>query len=646
MTVVNTTSKIRANGNGSVVAFVFSFNVADETELEVSKIDTSVSPEVATLQTLTTDYTVALNTDSEGGTVTFVVAPLSTEDSFIKRVNTLDQATDIPKESNFPEESLENALDKLTKLVQQLQEQMDRALTLPETSSSSTPELPEPSTGKGLVWDANGNLINSTDDFNDIVTDAAASAAAALVSQNAAAASAVTAANEASAAAVSAAAALVSETNAAASAAGVNLPSIQAGDSGKILSVKATEDGYELGGAPVKFSSTDNNNVVEIDNNGTGRVLSITQDGDLAANGGVKILQTVSDAHDLVVIQKMSAVSSGGNGDVLVVTQNSTDGGRGLKVTNYGTLQAILVANEGAGMGVYIQQSKVLAAGNQGLSIYSNVANVNGDSALVKSHQDNSSSSEPAVEVVNDGSAPAVEVNMTNTDNVAIEITIQAAGRGHINMNPVGSASGTTEGMLYMDNDGIMYIRSNSAFAACNAAADFSELMECIGDGGTYEDGDVIVLTDNKKVTKSSSPYQLSVIGVVSEKKGRSRFIIDRSDRPYSLPKNIQKKIAAGEPLDKQEKKRKLWFGKTFKELNFNIVQVGLIGLVDCKVCSDGGDIEIGDLLVSSSLPGFAMKANITSFNQLPAIIGKARESLQFTGGNSTGKIAIIVGVK
>lgn len=239
MTISNTDNKTRVGGNGSVVAFSFSFSILDESELQVSKIDTSVSPEVATLQVITTDYTVAINTDSEGGTVTYIVAPTADEDSFIKRVNTLDQLTDIPRESNFPEESMENALDKLTKIVIQLNETLGRAVLLPEFSLSSSPELPEPDEGKGILWDASGNFVNTSEKLEDLIAAAAASAAAAAASAAAASASAAAAAasaaaasasastastkaNEAdasaSAAVISAAAALASEVAAAASA--------------------------------------------------------------------------------------------------------------------------------------------------------------------------------------------------------------------------------------------------------------------------------------------------------------------------------------------------------------------------------------------------------------------------------------------
>jgi hypothetical protein len=161
-----------------------------------------------------------------------------------------------------------------------------------------------------------------------------------------------------------------------------------------------------------------------------------------------------------------------------------------------------------------------------------------------------------------------------------------------------------------------------------------------------YEDGDVIVLAANLKVKKSSVKYDKAFIGILNETKGP--FKIDRTNRPYVFDKKrkdkaLKKSINA---RNKYEKRNLLQEGKTFEQINKNTVQVSLIGLVDCKVNDEGGDIAIGDLLTSSSTSGIAMKANPTTFDQMSAIIGKARENINFTSVVKTGKIAILVGVK
>jgi hypothetical protein len=50
---------------------------------------------------------------------------------------------------------------------------------------------------------------------------------------------------------------------------------------------------------------------------------------------------------------------------------------------------------------------------------------------------------------------------------------------------------------------------------------------------------------------------------------------------------------------------------------------VALCGLVAVRVCSDGGPIGVGDLLVSARRPGTAMRAR-DGYRALGAVVGKA----------------------
>lgn len=159
MTVENLTNKVREDGNGSKTAFTFSFEVFDEAELEVYKVVKATG--VATLQTITTDYTVSLNTSSPGGTVTYVTAPSALQESFIKRVVPLTQETDIPNVGGIREEQIENQFDRAVMVDQQLQEQIDRCPKLPDTSTLSGLELPTPEASKYLGWNADGDELEN-----------------------------------------------------------------------------------------------------------------------------------------------------------------------------------------------------------------------------------------------------------------------------------------------------------------------------------------------------------------------------------------------------------------------------------------------------------------------------------------------------
>ena len=73
-------------------------------------------------------------------------------------------------------------------------------------------------------------------------------------------------------------------------------------------------------------------------------------------------------------------------------------------------------------------------------------------------------------------------------------------------------------------------------------------------------------------------------------------------------------------------------------------VPVAIVGIVPTLVTTESGPIEVGDLLVTSSTPGHAMKAQPATIDGMEiyptgAILGKALESLD----SGTGVIKILV---
>ncbi|MGH9603489.1 MAG: hypothetical protein ACRD24_14005 [Terriglobales bacterium] len=57
-------------------------------------------------------------------------------------------------------------------------------------------------------------------------------------------------------------------------------------------------------------------------------------------------------------------------------------------------------------------------------------------------------------------------------------------------------------------------------------------------------------------------------------------------------------------------------------------VPLALVGVVPCKVTAENGSIKIGDLLVTSSAPGYAMKGTDRT-RMVGAVVGKALEPLR-----------------
>ena len=163
MTVSSTTSRNEYNGNGVTDTFAYTFRILNQAHIAVYVDDV--------LQTISTDYTISGVGVDGGGSVEFTSPPVTgTANVIFIRSVPLTQETDYVENDPFPAESHETALDKLTMIVQQQQEQIDRTLRLPVTGTFSNVAVPSPDAGKALLWNATEDaLINSTNDFDNIV---------------------------------------------------------------------------------------------------------------------------------------------------------------------------------------------------------------------------------------------------------------------------------------------------------------------------------------------------------------------------------------------------------------------------------------------------------------------------------------------
>ena len=272
MTISTTTIKNSYSGNGSTTTFNYTFKITDQDDLEVI-IRASTGTE--TVKTITTHYTVTGVGNAGGGTVVFTAGniPITGETIVIRRATPQTQATDYLANDPFPAESHEDALDKLTSITQELQEEVDRSIKLSRTNTMTSTEFTVGASDRAnkiLAFDGSGeiqvtqelgtyqgdwsasttyyvrDLVKDTSTNNificnaqhtssgsqplttntdsakwDLIVDAASatsSATAAAASATAAAASATAAASSASAAATSESNASTSETNAATSA--------------------------------------------------------------------------------------------------------------------------------------------------------------------------------------------------------------------------------------------------------------------------------------------------------------------------------------------------------------------------------------------------------------------------------------------
>jgi hypothetical protein len=158
-TVTIETNRVQYNCNGTTTAYTYPFEILEDDDLLV--IATTSSGVESTL-VLNTDYTVAGEGTSTGGTLTLTAGskcPSGYTLTMLRNVE-LQQQTDYVDGASFSAESLENAIDKQTLIQQQQQEQLNRALKV-EKSSTLTDLKVIPQGGKVIGFDAAGTGLTT-----------------------------------------------------------------------------------------------------------------------------------------------------------------------------------------------------------------------------------------------------------------------------------------------------------------------------------------------------------------------------------------------------------------------------------------------------------------------------------------------------
>jgi len=156
--------------------------------------------------------------------------------------------------------------------------------------------------------------------------------------------------------------------------------------------------------------------------------------------------------------------------------------------------------------------------------------------------------------------------------------------------------SGHNPGGLAGYFDGDVVVTGDIRLINADCAEDFDVTEET-------EPGEVMVLTETDLLQPCTKAYDKKVVGVIS---GAGNY------KP-------------GIVLDKQN-------------TGANRKPIAMMGKVYCKVDADISPIETGDMLTTSNIPGYAMKA-IDPFKAFGAVIGKALASLS----EGKGLIPILV---
>jgi hypothetical protein len=394
-------------------------------------------------------------------------------------------------------------------------------------------------------------------------------------------------------------------------------------------SVRSDTAGYALNAAPfaLPYSGTNSgtNDAFSISNSGTGSGVNISLTNAGSGARGINVLHNG-------VGPGVFATSAGGNALWGITSSISAAGVIG--DNTFG--EAVVGRNRGGnGVGAVVGRNDSSGYGVRGFNTRSGIgvlgqAGISGGTGVAGKFENvNASNSSDALQVSTNGTGRACLVTAGGTGTFTTAATqvenfktsgeaVWMRSASASNTAPViklhkhpSSSANFVDGLTW-DGAGSAVRRFHITSAGTYVAgSDFAEAFEAAGGADTYEPGDVVVLSPDgpRSVEKCTKPYDVRVAGVYSTRPG-----ILGADKGGMTR------------VDEQD------------------IPVAIVGIVPTKVTNENGPIHQGDLLTTSTLPGYAMKASPVMISGVPiyptgAIIGKALGTLE----SDTGLIQVLV---
>ena len=326
--------------------------------------------------------------------------------------------------------------------------------------------------------------------------------------------------------------------------------------------------------------------------------------------GNAAVLNISNPASNSQVLE----ISTNGTGSgITVQMSNAASGARAIDITHGGNGPGLFATSVG-GIAVWGITSSISAAGVIGDNTF-------GEAVVGRNRGGNGVG---AVVGRNDSAGYGVRGFNTKTGIGVLGQAGISAGTGKAGRFENLNASNTTNVFEVSSNSTAnlaVFIASGANVARINSAgrgffnggtqasgADVAEAFDVSGEIQDYGPGDVLVISTEKdrQVCKSTEPYSNKVAGVYATKPGM-----------LLTEENIDANLS-------------------------NKIPLGILGVIPTKVSMEGGVIRRGDLLVTSSLPGVAMKADPSRL-QFGQVIGKALQEYSSPG---TGLINVLVNTR